>query len=321
MSTPLPVLPQRSPFIPRPIDNTALDAFMRCPRLYYYSMVLNRRIRTGGSLSPALAYGTCWHAIMEAHYKTGGDINAVTDAAVAAWKPHQDPEDHRTLQRCVTEYGNFLKFYGTFEQEITGWGQSVGWPETPVVEIPIELWWPGALHPYTGKIDRVYQHQGLYYVEDHKTTSQLGASYFRQFDPSNQMMGYAWLAQLQTGFPIAGVRISAHAVLKASSKFQRETIMFSQERLQEWGRNYNEWVKKIEESYIRHNNAVNFPVDDDPQAGELTAWPHNYNACATKYGQCTYTGVCTFDASMRPKILEAEFEEQPWNPLQPDEGE
>jgi hypothetical protein len=314
MSRELPTLPQRSPHIPRPIDNTALDAFMRCPRLYYYSMVLNRRQRHGSSLSPALAYGTTWHSIMEAHYKTGGDTQAIVDTAVRSWKNHENAEDHRTLERCITEYNNFLKFYGSFEQETAGWGQTVGWPDTPVIEIPIELWWPGALHPYTGKIDRVFQHQGLYYVEDHKTCSALGATYFRQFDPSNQMMGYAWLAQLQTGFPIAGVRISAHCILKASSKFQRETIMFSQERLKEWGKNYNEWVKRLEEAHQRLEIG-------DQEIAALQAFPHNFNACATKYGQCTYTEVCTFDATMRERILEAEFEEQPWNPLQPDEGE
>lgn len=313
MSRELPTLPQRSPHIPRPIDNTCLNDYMSCPRKFFYAHVLHRRLRTGYSQSPALSYGTTWHAILEAHYRSGGNEQAVTDAAVKSWQAHNDPEDHRTLDRAVTSYAAWLKMYGEFDQEQAGWGVTVGWPDSPVVEIPIELWWPGALHPYTGKIDRVFTHQGLYYVEDHKTSSALGATYFQQFDPNNQMMGYAWLAQLQTGYPIAGVRINAHGVLKTQNKFQRETIMFSQERLQEWGRNYNQWIMRLEESYR--------DLADGSEARALEAFPHNYNACAHKYGQCTYTDVCTFDASMRSKILESEFEESPWNPLAPDVGE
>lgn len=300
--------------LPRPLDNTALDAYMTCPRKYYYGMVLHRRSR--GSLSPALAYGTTWHAIMEAHYKTGGDTKAVVEAAVASWKPHENPDDHRTLERCVSEYGKYLEKWGDYDAEAVNWGETVGYPTSPVIECPAEAWWPGALHPYTGKIDRIFTHQGLYYVEDHKTTSAMGASYFRQFDPSNQMMGYAWLAQLYSGLPIAGVRINAHAVLKGSSKFERQTIMYSQERLEEWARNLNVWVKRIDFSYKVAQNERDIGLVDNDEA-DLRAFPHNFQACAGKYGQCTYTDVCTMPARIRGRILEDAFDERPWNPLDP----
>lgn len=303
--------------LPRPLDNTALEAYMRCPRLYYYGMVLHRRGR--GGQSPALAYGTVWHSIMEAHYKTGGDIKSVTDAAVANWQPHDNPEDHRTLQRAVSEYGQFLAKYGDHDTETRLCGVTVGYPDLPLVECPTEVWWPGALHPYTGKIDRIFEHHGLYLVEDHKTTSALGPTYFRQFDPSNQMMGYAWLAQKLSGLPIAGVRINAHAVLKGSSKFERQTIMFSDERLEEWSRNLQMWIKRMKMSYDEIEASTAAQDDDEAHAAAvLGAFPHNFQACAGKYGQCVYTEVCTFPARMRGRILEAEFEEHPWNPLNPD---
>lgn len=309
--------------LPRPLDNTALEAYMTCPRKFYYGMVLHRRGR--GGQSPALAYGTVWHSILEAHYKTGGDVKAVTDAAVANWQPHDNPEDHRTLQRAISEYGQFLAKYGDHDTETRLCGTTVGYPDVPLVENATEVWWEGALHPYTGKIDRIFEHQGLYFVEDHKTTSALGPTYFRQFDPSNQMMGYAWLAQRLSGLPIAGVRINAHAVLKGSSKFERQTIMFSDERLEEWSRNLNVWVGRMADSYdalqpppVEH--LVGMMPHDPPDLDTLalSAFPHNFQACAGKYGQCVYTDVCTYPARMRGRILEAEFEEHPWNPLNPD---
>lgn len=313
MTEPLPVVePQRLPFIPRPIDNTALAMYDECERKYYYGMVLNRRRK--GAEGPALVYGTAWHKMMEVHYKTGGDADAVTAGLIHAWKDHGNPDDHRTLERALTAYEAYVKLYGLPEAEARGWGRTVGYPENPVVELAVEVWWEGALHPYTGKIDRIVEHQGLYYIEDHKTTSQLGDQYFRQFDPSNQMMGYCWIGQQVTGLPIAGVRINAHGVLKSQNKFARSTIHYSPDRLREWAENLNVRVSRINDSHARLE-AGRLPDGTVPDAVLLDAFPHQYGACSAKYGHCTYADVCTFDRRLRNRILEREFEVREWNPL------
>lgn len=326
MTTPLiQIENRRSPLIPRSIDNTALDAYMSCPRKYYYSMELGRR--KGGSLSAALTFGTTWHAILEAHYKTGGDRAAVEKAGIMSWQPHDNPDDHRTLERALSSYDQYLAAWGDFEAEQAGWGTTVGWPDAPVVEMATDLWWEGAGHPYAGKIDRVYEYQGLFYVEDHKTTSALGPRYFAQFDPSNQMMGYAALAQLLTGLPIAGVRINAFGVLKTQSKFERKTIPYSQERIKNWMRNYRIWIHNLESSYAAIQNGLLAPVPVDQLNGVEwdetveQGFPHNFNACAGKYGMCQYTEVCTQASHLRKRVLEFEYEVNPWDPMMAaDEG-
>lgn len=300
---------RRSALIQRSIDNTALAMYMDCPRKYFYAMVLNRR--RGGPLSPALAYGTVWHKILETHYRTGGDASAVRSSAIMAWQPHANPDDHRTLDRALSAYESYLARWGTHDEEIKGWGKTVGYPDSPVVENATELWWQGAPHPYSGKIDRVFEYQGLFYVEDHKTSSQLGSNFFQQFDPSNQMMGYAVLAQLLTGLPIAGVRINAHGVLKTQNKFERKIITYSQPRLREWQENYGRWIGKLDESYRLLQPDLGPAIDD----AVLEAFPHNFNACAAKYGQCVYADVCAQVPHVRPRILESEFEELPWDPM------
>lgn len=302
---------RRSALIPRSIDNTALDMYMACPRKFYYGMVLNRR--RGGPLSPALAYGTTWHKILETHYRKGGDAAAVRSAAIMSWQPHSNPDDHRTLDRALSAYDAYVERWGTHDVEMKGWGRTVGYPDSPVIENATELWWPGAPHPYAGKIDRVFEHQGLYFVEDHKTSSQLGAQFFNQFDPSNQMMGYAVLAQMLTGLPIAGVRINAHGVLKTQNKFERKIIPYSQPRLLEWQANYNEWVLKLEHSYSWLGGQDGMTMGNTETA--LHAFPHNFNACAAKYGQCTYAEVCANAPHIRGRILETDFEELPWDPM------
>jgi len=316
VTSPSPLEVQRSPWIPRPIDNTALAAYMKCPRLYYYSMVLSRR---GRGTKPALSFGSTWHTILETHYKTQGDLDLIAKAAQESWVPHDNPDDQRQLARALSSYPEWLARYGaSFEKEQDNWGWTVGWPEHPKSEVPCELWWPGLIHPYTGKIDRIYE-KDLIYVEDHKTTSQLGPQYFRQFDPSNQMMGYAVLAQELTGLPIAGVRINAFGCLKTQSKFERQTIPYAQERLVEWKENLNWWLLKIENSYRTHAEmlAAGRPLVEIEQA----AWGFNFDACAGKYGQCTYSDLDTYPVQLRPRILETDFEESKWNPLNPSDDE
>lgn len=325
---------KRDPFILRSIDNTALAAWMRCPREFLYGMLLHRR--KSGPPRPPLAYGTTWHKILETHYKTGGDKSAVVAEAIRSWQPHENPDDHRTLERALKCYEQYLKAFGEHDAEGRTWGKTVGFPAQPVVEIPTELWWEGALHPYTGKIDRIVDVQGMYIVEDHKTTSALGKTFFRQFDPSNQMMGYVWLAQQLTGLPIAGVRINAHAVLKTESKFERQTILFAQERLDEWANNYNVWIRQISRAVQialgmegrgsgtawPDTEALPKTMDElcqrlvaAPQELIDRAFPYNFNACAGKYGPCSYVEVDTMPTRIRRRVLEMDFQFQPWNPL------
>lgn len=329
---------RRDPFIIRSIDNTALAAWMRCPREFLYGMLLHRRKQ--GAPRPPLAYGTTWHKILETHYKTGGNKTQVVAEAIRSWQNHDSPDDHRTLDRALLCYEQYLKVYGDHDKEATIWGKTVGYPASPVVECPTELWWQGALHPYTGKIDRIVDVQGMYIVEDHKSSSALGKTYFRQFDPSNQMMGYVVLAQKLTGLPIAGVRINAHAVLKTESKFERQTILFAQERLDEWASNYNVWIQQISRAIQialglegRGSGADFIDLEKAPKTVEELcqrlaaapqelldkAFPYNFNACAGKYGPCSYVEVDTMPVRIRRRVLDMDFAYEPWNPLAEEE--
>lgn len=323
---------RRSALISRSIDNTALDAYMSCPTKYLYSMEFGRR--HGGALAPSLAFGTTWHAILDAHYKTGGDPDAVRKAAIMSWQPHNNPDDHRTLERALSSYDQYISTWGHHDKEAEGWGSTVGYPTAPVVEMATDIWWPGAPHPYAGKIDRVIEYQGLYYIEDHKTTSSLGPRFFHQFDPSNQMMGYAALAELLTGLPIAGVRINAFGVLKTQSKFERKTIPYSKVRIDAWKRNYAFWIERLEGSYQILENRLHNPAGPQSLQDGLgmlsheewdevceSAFPRNFNACAGKYGQCQYSEVCTQAPQLRRRTLEFEYDVLPWDPMHSaDEG-
>jgi hypothetical protein len=272
MSASLPVLdltapgaPRYSKLIGRPIDNTALSAFMRCPSEYHKSMVLHRR--TEGK-NAALCYGGAWHVAMETHYKSSEcSINDLIDQVVLEvtekWEDPGDPDDYRTLGRLVIEYKKYLRQYGLPWQEDF---KTIGWPENPFVEISGELAVPGARHPYAYKIDRAGKAQSQYLIEDHKTCSRFDKNYFRQFELDNQMMGYAAMAQLLTGQVIAGVRINCHVIHKNDSIFERRTVSFSQVRLDDWARNLDRWMKTDRRQQERTRCYADFDPTHGPSA-------------------------------------------------------
>lgn len=290
------------PILDRPIDNTALTLYMKCPRKYNFSMMQHRRGRvgfTGGS--PALAYGSCWHKALEVHYKTNGDSDMVFMAIQSSWEEHGKSDDHRTKDRVWLSYQQYVDKFGRPDSEEA---KTVGAEDgQPLVEIAANVLWEGAEHPYAGKIDRIIQLAGQYYVQDHKTTSRMGDYYFNQFELSNQMMGYIWIAQkLIPGIKISGVSINAHCVLKRESKFARQIISYSKERLEEWAENYNTWIRKLKDSY------------------EKDEFPGDYSECDGKYSMCEYAGVCSMPPALRQRTLDFEYEVKPWNPMEA-EGE
>lgn len=278
----------------RPIDNTALSAFMECEMKYYLSMVLHRK-RNYATESPALVYGTTWHKILEVHYKTDGDMEAVMNAAIDSWVDHGHHDDHRTLERAMLAYKNYVERWGPPSKED---GKTLGWPENPAVELSTNALFPGLHYPYAGKIDRIIKIAGQFFVEDHKTTSMVGSNYFSQFDLDNQMMGYSMLGWSLIGTPVVGVRINLHATYKKESKFERQIISYSKERLLDWAANLRMWLERIQEAH------------------RLGRFTRNYKACAGKYGQCPYASVCSMPPRLRARVLESDYIVKEWNPLE-----
>ncbi len=283
------------PVIQRPIDNTALSAYMACPREFSYSMLQHRR--PAGKSAP-LVYGSAWHTAMEYHYKSGGNVDLVNLAVRKTWEGHDSPDDHRTLERCLLDYAGYIKKYGA--DPLNEDAQTVGYPDAPLVELSVNAKGDNLLHPYAGKIDRIIELNGLLYVEDHKTTSRLDKYYFSQYENSNQMMGYVYLANLLVpGRKVVGVRINVLHVLKGLSNYERQIITYSPSQLDGWEENTNSWLRRM---------ARDIETDE---------FPGHYgdNGCSRKYGMCSYHRVCSASPRIREKILEQEFDIHEWNPL------
>lgn len=304
--------------ISRPIDNTALSAYMTCPREYFYSMVLHRR---GGGRAPALVFGSAWHKALEVHYKTGGDEAAVNEAVIMSWEGHDAAEDYRTLDRVLLDYRKYREKIGVPMKEEE---QTLGWPEAPLVEVAANVESGGLIHPYAGLLDRIITMDGLAYVQDHKTTSRLDKHYFRQYELSPQMLGYTHIAkQLLPGVRVVGVQINVSHVLTAKTEFHRQIVTFSPARVEEWTFNTNLWLRKLDADYAQFAEEQAQRPDALPGDGITESFMGHYgdNACSRKYGVCGYAAVCGVAARVRRRVLEQEYEVEEWNPLKANEAE
>ncbi len=319
MSLPLPVLS-------RPIDNTALSSYMACPTEFLFAMIMHRRRIKGAPESAPLSFGSLWHRILELHYKSGGDIAQVM-TSIESWQGNI-PGDYRTYQRALESYQNkYLKTWDA-EKDIQ---ETVGYPNNPMIEVRAEIEDELLDHPYAGKIDRFFKDEtDVGFIEDHKTTSRLDKHYFKQFENSNQMMGYTFIGQrLAPSLGIVGVRINLGHFLKNSTEFHRRTIMYSKSKLLKWAQNYNSWIARVRLDYWswmiqQGGDPDELGIDSSLVDFLRHSWqpfPSHYgdNGCSRKFGLCTYYGICSLPPRIQLKALEKDFELSTWNPLEVDD--
>jgi len=281
------------PVINRPIDNTALATYMKCPREYKLAMIEGWNWK---EKSQALSYGSFWHKLLETHYMTGGDTQAMLKAYSQYQVSVPDTGDYRTAARALLDYKKYIKKY----RPALDCAETIGFPDAPMVEISTAVYNETLGHEYAGKIDRIVMLNGLAYIEDHKTTSRKDKYYFSQFENSNQMMGYVWIAQqLLPNIRVAGVRINLAHVLTAKTEFDRHIVTYSESRIREWQENTAMWMDRLK--YSIKNEA--FPA----HFGD--------NGCSHKFGKCKFFDVCGSNPMIRQAQLEANFEIRHWDPL------
>src|SRR5690242_6672058 len=83
--------PRYSTIIGRPIDNTVLSTYMRCPHEAVIAYWMHRR--KDGPPPPPLAFGSAWHGAMEAHFSapecSESDLIDIVRLKIAeTWQDH-----------------------------------------------------------------------------------------------------------------------------------------------------------------------------------------------------------------------------------------
>ncbi|RMD51694.1 hypothetical protein D6827_01665 [Candidatus Parcubacteria bacterium] len=285
-------------------DSTSIETLQTCPQKYYLSMVRGIKPKLQ---SPHLLFGGLFAEAIENYYKLRFSGKSSEDALrQVVWDALKNSFNREKgipkafMHNAKTRLGLIRSIIWYFEE----YGDEI---ETPLHVYKLQNGLPAVELSFTiehndilfcGHLDRVMEDDTALYIMDQKTTgATLGLHYFRQFDTSNQMTLYILAGKILFDMPIAAAIIDAAQIAVNFTRFQRGVTMRSDTRI-------ISWLADIEEL-----------IDRSRTYTANGKWPHNWSACGN-YGGCPFRSLCTAEPKLRERIIEAEFEEHHWDPLE-----
>lgn len=157
-------------------------------------------------------------------------------------------------------------------------------------------------HPETGeplligfRFDMLAQHQttGDLYVNDEKTTSQLGPTWAGSYDLDSQFTEYCWAAR-QYDFPVVGAIVRGISILKNGHGNAQSIQMRPVWQIERW---YEQMLRDLKRMV---------------EAWESGVYDYNLSHGCKMYGGCAYRGVCRSNDPDR--WLAADFKQEEYNP-------
>ncbi len=273
------------------LDYTMMSTFNTCRRKFDYRF--NRGL-VGQTGATAPDFGKGVHCGLDSWYVTR-DVDQAIGMFKKNYKEQPEVDDKRTWKMGEWILKNYDTTYQDQPWKLVQSEQSF--------EIPL----PNG-NKHIGRIDKIVDWDGMLWVVDHKTTSQLGASYFKMAEPNLQFLGYVWAAR-QMGYQVVGVIVDAILVakglLEASSRAKltplaRYDKYVSQEELDEWL-----------ETVLRIHGDIKICADQG-------VWYPNFDAC-NYYGECSYRRVCKEPKDIRERIIQLDYRVEHWDPRRKDD--
>ena len=305
------------------VDNTMLSAFERCP-LYYKERHIDNWTSRG--VSGALGAGGAMHEGLKAWYqgmKDGLPLASRLEAALYAindaYPANMPVDDFRRKDRLLNMMMEYAKTYPTesfrilqveipFKFELGRWilwckhcnfenhPYQGGFPRRDCAQCGVEL------EPieYGGIFDTLTEFgaaRTVNYILEHKTTSQLGPTYFRQWQIHNQLVGYCWGAEQVSGKLVGGVNMNVLCLTVGGNvKFDRQMIPIYPSQIEEW------------------KNDVAQTCNDIARGIRTGHWRKRTDQCVMKYGACQFLSVHMLsDPEDRRRRLETEYIKSEWN--------
>ena len=162
---------------------------------------------------------------------------------------------------------------------------------------PLDIAHPETGEPilYSGRMDMMVEYEGMHLGEDDKTTSQLGASWPRQWDLRSQFTGYVWGAA-RAGIKLDGFLVRGVSILKTKYDTLQAITYRPQWLIERW---YEQLLRDI-------NKMI--------QAWESGYWDWNLDHACAEYGGCPFKSVCQMREPMQ--LLTQQFQRRRWDPVQ-----
>lgn len=258
------------------------------------------------------------------HLHAGGAFARGLEVTRRCFYEHRESEEDsiaKGLQALLHAYGNYdcppdsaksaERMAGAFEFYFQNYPLS--WDDGYPVELPggkrgIEFSFAHPLpvtHPttgnpilYVGRMDAIIAFAGGAYICDEKTTTQLGASWPRQWDLRSQFTGYTWGCQ-QSGIEVTGAIVRGISILKTKYDTAQSISARPEFQVQRWYNELLEWIEDLKINWQRR--------------GPDAQWRHNLDHSCAEYGGCQFREACL--AQDEQPWLETVFERRVWDPV------
>ncbi len=293
----------RPPF-PTVLDSTLIATFRSCPRKFeleylnhYKPKMASVHLHAGGAFAKGLEVA---RKAFFVEGQSSSDAQAAgLSALFSAYGNFECPADSaKSAERMA---GAFEYYFSEYPME-TDAAVPITLPsgargiEFSFAE-PIDATNPETGDPliYCGRMDAVVNFAGGVFGLDDKTSSQLGASWSKQWDLRSQFTGYTW-AMARAGMAPQGFLVRGISILKTKYDTQQAVTYRPQWMLDRWYEQLLRDIKRMKECW------------------ESGMWDYNLDHACTEFGQCLFRQVCL---SQDPEPwLAGGFERRVWNPLQ-----
>lgn len=267
-------------------DYTMMSDYQLCQRRYRFRHVEGL---VSDHRQYAVEFGGAIHKALDSWYKDK-DVNKAIEIFKADYEENPNEEPKRT--HAMGEW--ILKNYN--EQ----------YKDQPFKVLATEHEFTHKLpngNNLIGRIDKVVEWSGTIWIVDHKTTSQLGPQFFKQFDPTLQITGYVWAAK-QEGFNCTGGLVDAILVakglLKSSTRGRLTPLSRGDVYVSDW--KLDEWLDTV----TKIQTDIKLSENND-------RWVPNFNQC-TYYGECPYRRICKEEPEIRGRVKEMDYSIGFWDP-------
>lgn len=297
-----------SPFpFPSLIDNSAISSFKKCPTDWYYGS-LQAIARKGGNIH--LHFGGAYAAGLEAgrkaFYDDGIDeetaLTIALDTATKFWGDYEVDENFagaKNYERLIGALVEYFEQYPLSSDIIKPFRLANG---KSAVEFTFAIPLPNVKHPvtgdpllYGGRFDMLAERDGVLFVEDDKTASQLGSQWMRNWTLDAQFTGYCWAAR-DFGYPVAGAIIRGLSILKNGYGHAQAITYRPDWQIDRWLQSTEPTVRLM----IAYWEQGFFPLALDKHA-------------CNSYGGCGFSQLCE---SPNPEgWIAMNYEPRVWNPL------
>lgn len=292
----------RPPF-PTVLDSTIMAAFKSCPTKANLEFIEHWKLKDQSvHLHAGASYAAGLEAARTAFYVNGAHPDdAIAAGLLTLLTTYGDfqcpPESAKSADRTAGALEYYFSAYPLGSDKavpltLPGGKRGI---EFSFLE-PLDMPHPETGDPllYSGRMDMMVDYEGMKLGEDDKTTSQLGASWPRQWDLRSQFTGYVWGAS-RAGIKLDGFLVRGVSILK--TKYDTlQAITYRPAWMIE------RWYKQLRMDIVRMINAW-----------EAGYFDFNLDHACAEYGGCPFRGVCQMRDPQQ--LLAQQFERRKWDPV------